>query len=176
VFLNFSRHVCNQATFNTNYPGVAARQTGGGRNCVHSFGDLSVVSSIHLQLCHKKRAINPVRQKAVWFSDAASVANRNLAIQSLAFHFVDWNISVLCKIWGFHGGDYEERRLQPPANAGSSLADFSTLKMEGIRSSETSVRARFTRCYMPEDSILHLNSLSSVAKTPHVWNRQHIFV
>jgi hypothetical protein len=29
--------------------------------------------------------------------------------------------------------------MQPPAHAGSSLADFSTLKMEAIRSSETSV-------------------------------------
>jgi hypothetical protein len=28
---------------------------------------------------------------------------------------------------------------QPPAHAGSSFADFSTLKMEAIRSSETSV-------------------------------------
>jgi hypothetical protein len=31
--------------------------------------------------------------------------------------------------------------LQPPAHAGSSLADFSTLKMEAIRSSETSGRS-----------------------------------
>jgi hypothetical protein len=29
--------------------------------------------------------------------------------------------------------------VQLPAHAGSSLADFSTLKMEAIRSSETSV-------------------------------------
>jgi hypothetical protein len=34
----------------------------------------------------------------------------------------------------------EERRLtQPPVDAGSPLADFSTLKMEAIRSSETFV-------------------------------------
>jgi hypothetical protein len=33
------------------------------------------------------------------------------------------------------GGTY--RSLQPLAYAGSSLADFSTLKMEAIRSSET---------------------------------------
>jgi hypothetical protein len=30
-------------------------------------------------------------------------------------------------------------RLQPPADAGSPLADFSTLKMKAMRSSETSV-------------------------------------
>jgi hypothetical protein len=30
--------------------------------------------------------------------------------------------------------------LQPPAHAGSSLADFSTLKTEAIRASETSVQ------------------------------------
>jgi hypothetical protein len=39
--------------------------------------------------------------------------------------------------------------------AGSSLADFSTLKMEAILSSETSVHARSTRRHIPEDCILH---------------------
>jgi hypothetical protein len=46
-------------------------------------------------------------------------------------------------------------RLQPPAHAGSSLADFSTLKMEAIRSSETSVHTRSTRRHIPEDDIFH---------------------
>jgi hypothetical protein len=46
--------------------------------------------------------------------------------------------------------------LQPPAYAGSSLADFSTLKMEAIRSSETSVQfTRSTQRHIPEDSIVH---------------------
>jgi hypothetical protein len=45
--------------------------------------------------------------------------------------------------------------LQPPAHAGFSLEDFSTLKMERIRSSETSVHTRSTWCYIPEDGILH---------------------
>jgi hypothetical protein len=45
--------------------------------------------------------------------------------------------------------------LQPPANAGSLLADFSTLKMEAIRSAETSVHTRSTRRHIPEDGILH---------------------
>jgi hypothetical protein len=47
--------------------------------------------------------------------------------------------------------------LQPPAHAGSSLADFSTPKMEAIRSSETSVHTRSTRRPIPEDGILHLS-------------------
>jgi hypothetical protein len=50
------------------------------------------------------------------------------------------------------GGSY---RLQLPAHAGSSLANFSTLKMEAIRSSETSVNTRSTRRHIPEDGILH---------------------
>jgi hypothetical protein len=46
--------------------------------------------------------------------------------------------------------------LQLPAHAGSSLVDFSTLKMEAIRSSETSVQSTTsTRLHTPEDSILH---------------------
>jgi hypothetical protein len=45
--------------------------------------------------------------------------------------------------------------LQPPAHTGSSLADFSTLKMEAIRSSETSVKTRPTQRHIPEDDILH---------------------
>jgi hypothetical protein len=46
-------------------------------------------------------------------------------------------------------------RLQPPADAGTSPADFFTLKMEAIRSSETSVHTRSTRRHVPEDGIVH---------------------
>jgi hypothetical protein len=44
--------------------------------------------------------------------------------------------------------------LQPPAHSVSPLADFSTLKMEAICSSETSVNARCTQRQIPEDDIL----------------------
>jgi hypothetical protein len=44
---------------------------------------------------------------------------------------------------------------EPPAHAGSSLADFSTLKMEMIHSSETSVHTRTTQRHIPENGILH---------------------
>jgi hypothetical protein len=56
---------------------------------------------------------------------------------------------VICKINGFMAV-----RQQPPAHAGSSLADSSTLKMEKIRSSETSVHTRSTRHHIPKDGIL----------------------
>jgi hypothetical protein len=46
-------------------------------------------------------------------------------------------------------------RWQPPAHAGYLLADFATIKMEAIRSSETSVRTRSTRHHILEDSILN---------------------
>jgi hypothetical protein len=45
--------------------------------------------------------------------------------------------------------------LQPPVHAGSLFAEFSTLKMEAVRSSETSVHTRFTRLHIREDGILH---------------------
>jgi hypothetical protein len=44
--------------------------------------------------------------------------------------------------------------MQPSAHAGSSLADFSTIKMESIRSSETSVYIRSTQLYVTEGGIL----------------------
>jgi hypothetical protein len=45
--------------------------------------------------------------------------------------------------------------LQQRAHAGSSLADFPTLKMEAIFSSETSVYTISTRRHIPEDGFLH---------------------
>jgi hypothetical protein len=48
-----------------------------------------------------------------------------------------------------------QRELQPPAQDGSSLADISTLKIEAIRSYETSVYTRSARRHVPEDSNLH---------------------
>jgi hypothetical protein len=47
------------------------------------------------------------------------------------------------------------RNVSPRAHVCSSLADFSTLKMKAIRSSETSVITRSTRRHIPEDGILH---------------------
>jgi hypothetical protein len=44
--------------------------------------------------------------------------------------------------------------LQPPAHADSMLANFSTLKMEAILFSETSVHTRTTRHHIPENGIL----------------------
>jgi hypothetical protein len=46
--------------------------------------------------------------------------------------------------------------LQPPAHAGSSLAHISTLKMEAMRSSETSVHTRSTLRNIPEGGIFHV--------------------
>jgi hypothetical protein len=45
--------------------------------------------------------------------------------------------------------------LQSPAHADSSLADFSTLKMDAKCSSETSVHTRSTQRHIPENGILH---------------------
>jgi hypothetical protein len=63
--------------------------------------------------------------------------------------------------------------LQPPAHAGSSLANFSTLKMEVIRSSETLVQfTRSTRRHIPEDGILHSHrreNLKSYTVPKNIW-------
>jgi hypothetical protein len=49
-------------------------------------------------------------------------------------------------------------RRQPPGHSDVSLAGFSTLKMEAIRSSETSVHTRSTRSHILEDGNLHSHS------------------
>jgi hypothetical protein len=48
------------------------------------------------------------------------------------------------------------RNLQPPPHAGSFVVDFSTLKMEAIHSSETSVHTRYTWRHIPEHGILQI--------------------
>jgi hypothetical protein len=58
-----------------------------------------------------------------------------------------------CVNWYF--GRTYHLHLQPPAHAGSSLADFYTLKMEAICSSKTSVNTRSTWCHIQENGILH---------------------
>jgi hypothetical protein len=50
--------------------------------------------------------------------------------------------------------DVSEERWHPPANASASLANFATLKMDAIRSSETLVNTRPTQRHIPEDDIL----------------------
>jgi hypothetical protein len=56
--------------------------------------------------------------------------------------------------------------LQPLAHAGVSLVDFSTLKIEAIRSSETSVHTRSTWRHIPEDSILQCDYSFPVDAAP----------
>jgi hypothetical protein len=71
-------------------------------------------------------------------------------------------INLLCTIWGFYGIDYEEYRLLgcgavcEPTFRRNISSPSSTLKIEAIRSSETSVHTRSTRRHIPEDGILQL--------------------
>jgi hypothetical protein len=57
---------------------------------------------------------------------------------------VFWDVAQ-CRSWW----------MQPLAHAASSLADFSTLKIEVVRSSETLVHTRSTGRHIPEDGILN---------------------
>jgi hypothetical protein len=69
---------------------------------------------------------------------------------------------MLCKIWGFHSGDYEECRLLGCCSVWLLRTDVSeeriayivTPKMEAMRSSDTSVLIRATRRNILEDGIL----------------------
>jgi hypothetical protein len=65
--------------------------------------------------------------------------------------------------------------LQLPAHAGSSLSDFSTLKMEAIRSSETSVQSTTsTRRHTPEYGILHKNMFATGRERDSSGQRNYI--
>jgi hypothetical protein len=55
-----------------------------------------------------------------------------------------------------HSSNTKRLLQSPPAPAGSSLAESSTLKMEAISSSETSVHTRSTRRHISEDGILQI--------------------
>jgi hypothetical protein len=59
---------------------------------------------------------------------------------------------------------------RPPAQADSSLADFSTLKMEAIRSSEKSVHTRSIRRHIPEDHILHSHRRENLKSYKQITN------
>jgi hypothetical protein len=59
---------------------------------------------------------------------------------------------------------YVDRRLQSPAHAGSSCADFSTLKIEAIRSSQTSIHTRSTHNRM--HTIKALKHFSIITSCP----------
>jgi hypothetical protein len=58
--------------------------------------------------------------------------------------------------------------LQPPAHVGSSLADFSTLKMKAMGTSETSVYTRTTRRHIPEDDILNSHCRENLKS--YIWS------
>jgi hypothetical protein len=66
--------------------------------------------------------------------------------------------------------------LQPHAHAGSSLADFSALKREAIRSYETSVHTRSTRRHIPEDGVLHSHGRENLRsyEPNYIWVRLQI--
>jgi hypothetical protein len=66
--------------------------------------------------------------------------------------------------------------LQPPAHAGSSLAaGSSTLKMEAIHSSETSVQTRSTRLHIPEDGILRVIIFYKIVDTVQFFENLFIY-
>jgi hypothetical protein len=71
---------------------------------------------------------------------------------------VFWDVEPCRSCVNRHFGGTYHLHLQPPAHAGSLLADFSTLKMGAIRSSEMKVHTRSTRRHIPEDGILRITT------------------
>jgi hypothetical protein len=88
-------------------------------------------------------------------SDAAvslEVADGKINVQSACALNTRYN-SLTRRIW--------QLSLQLPTHAGSSLADFSTLKIEVIRSSETSVHTKSTRRHIPETALFIVTAVKN---------------
>jgi hypothetical protein len=92
-----------------------------------------------------------VQTQVVWYKKRELKIGEHLTVMKNAI-FWDVVLCISCVNRCF-GGTY--CGLQPPAHAGSSLTDFSALKMEAIRFSETSVHTGSTQRHIPEDGILH---------------------
>jgi hypothetical protein len=69
---------------------------------------------------------------------------------------VFWHVAPCRFCVNRHFGGTYSLHLQPPTHAGSSPADFSTLKMEAIHSSETSVYTRPAGRHISEEGIQHI--------------------
>jgi hypothetical protein len=93
---------------------------------------------------------------AYWLASFKKIAEVYRRIMNVDFPVVVGIFLVVYKILSVwpHSGNDEICSLQRPVHTGSPLADFSTLKMEAIRSSETSVNARSTQRHIPEDGTL----------------------
>jgi hypothetical protein len=96
------------------------------------------------------------RYRSFWEKKPCPARIRNHTVQLVASRYTAWAILLGVFDWWLS--------LQPPAHAGCSLADFSTLKMEAIRSSETSVYAISTRRRIPEDGFF----IVTVVKTSNL--------
>jgi hypothetical protein len=114
-------------------------------DCLHS---CYLAMGLHVTLCYENRA-QPVGKTScvvilVWFGwDKHQNTNHDGSL----WPTLEPPTTRLQKVLA--------SRLQPPAQVGSSLADFSTLRMEAMHTSETSAHIKSTRRHIPKDGILH---------------------
>jgi hypothetical protein len=99
-----------------------------------------------------QKSNSSVRKDRLWPATSSPISTDPSPLLSIDFHVAHSpSLPILIQLVVFNWW----LSLQPPTHAGSSLADFSTLKMEAIRSSETAFHTRSTRRHIPEDGILH---------------------
>jgi hypothetical protein len=110
---------------------------------------------------HSTRNMYPSASIVVYSSRAIYISNIHNVVRFEVFIEVTmknaflWDVAP-CRSWVNRSFGWTYRvQLQPPAHPGSSLANFSTLKMEAMRSCKTSVHTRYTRRHITEDGILH---------------------
>jgi hypothetical protein len=116
-------------------------------------------------------------EEPAWAGGSVCSHLLTLVPRSRIFHPEDggdtFQTAATCSRWFLARGFFTLKmkaihsRLQPPAHAGSSLTDSSTLKMETICSSETSVQTRSTQRHIPENDILHSHRREDLKS--HIW-------